>query len=111
MERLYAVEYRNMRTALHGLLVFADETMAQQVDEVLRQCAEPAIDIEADANLPWLLHFDDVVTDYGSFDEIDFRDVVFDETLNEYVYRPFDEDEPVIIVVNGLEAAHDLYGM
>lgn len=108
-EQLYAVEYRNMRTAVHGLFVYDDLDSACAVDDYLAENAESYYDSMDD---PMVQEYEMkaehmVDVDYS---EINYRDVAWDDDMHEYVYRdPWDNDLPPIIVVNSGHVVHDLY--
>lgn len=104
-ETVYAVEYRNMHTACHGLFLYKDLETACEVDDALEEIADSATPEEIEA----VLQADKMYDDASAFEEIDYRDVDFDEEAGEYVYSmPFD-DELVIVVVNTDHDVHDLY--
>lgn len=108
-EQIYAVEYRNMRTALHGLFAYYNRDAAEAADEYLRDNADEYCEVLDD---PWLQEHamrSDCMTD-DDYSEINFRDVEWDDSLSQYVYRdPWDAELDPIIVVNDGHAVHDLW--
>lgn len=105
---LYAVEYRNMHTAVHGLFVYDDLDAACAVDDYLTENGDAisASDIDYEEFLRFKMQGEHMVDIDCS--EIDYRNVDWDDTMNEYVYRdPFIEDP--IVVVNTEHVVHDLY--
>lgn len=94
----YGVDYRNMHTGIHGILVFADIDEAEQAYDDLKQAEYSKDEYEYNDILDDVL--ESVVED---IDEINFRDFV--NVDGDKVY-PYSDDE-FIIIVN--DFAVDLY--
>lgn len=94
----YGVDYRNMHTAIHGILVFSDIDEAEQAYDQLKQAERSNDEHEYAAILDDVFEF--AVED---IDEINFRDFV--DVDGDKIY-PLYEDE-FIIIVN--DFAVDLY--
>lgn len=94
----YAVEYRDMMTALHHLLVFDDEEDAENAFASLSAAEESGDESEAD----WAFgkSTDDI--------EINFRDVDFDERVNAWYWEnPYNGSR--IIVANTGHIVPDVF--
>lgn len=94
----YGVDYRNMHTAIHGILVFSDSDEAEQAYAELKQ-AEHAND-EQEYNDILSYVFDFAVED---IDEINFRDFI--NVGEDKIYPRYDDE--FIIIVNDFTV--DLY--
>lgn len=111
-EQLYAVEYRNMRTSVHGLFVYEDLEVACEVDERLAEVS----DDQCVVTLEEETMFSDMRTDAMAdvdYEEIDYRAVDWDDEIGESVYRDAhdDDDDLPIIVVNTDHVVWDIYGL
>ena len=94
----YGVEFRDMSSAIHHLLVFESENDAEDAFASLTAAEESGDDAEAD----WAFHKakDDI--------EINFRDVDFDEDVNNWYWKsPYDGSR--IIVVNTAHIVPDVF--
>lgn len=108
-EQIYAVEYRNMHTALHGLFTYYDRDAAEAVDEYLRCNADEYCEALDDPFVQECAMRSDCMTD-DDYSEINFRDVEWNDSLNQYVYRnPWDTELDPIIIVNDGHVVHDLW--
>lgn len=107
METLYAVEYRNMRTAVHGLFIYEEMDIACAVDAALSEIDDP-IDL-SDPVGQEAIRVDDAVDEFD-FSEINYRDVEWDDDEGEYIYTGADDDAKVI-VMNEEHDVHDIYGL
>ena len=94
----YGVDYRNMHTGLHGILVFSDIDEAEQAYDDLKQAERANDDHEYNAILDNVFEF--AVED---IDEINFRDFV--ELDGDKIYPVYSDE--FIIIVN--DFAVDLY--
>lgn len=108
MKTLYGVEYRNFRTAIHGIFVYEDIETACAVDDAWDGEDLDAMD-PVTGELSPILQPENILDDYD-FSEINYRDVEFDEEYGEWIYRPPLDDDIEIIVVNTLHEVPDLYG-
>lgn len=91
----YGIEYRNMHTAIHHLLVFEDEQVARyqacQIEKA--DCSEEVVDNAL------RLATDDF--------EIDFRDIENYVLENGEVWRYYDDDAYGIFIINNV--SYDFY--
>lgn len=95
----YGVDYRNMRTALHGIIWAKNKRIAEDIYDVFLdlESDNPETVSNAEADLEFYVNSDDVFVE----DEIYFKDITYD--MKYY----FDDDTYVVILNN---IAFDLYG-
>lgn len=94
----YGIDYRNMHTALHGILVFADSDEAEQAYDQLKQAEQ--LEDEHEYNNILRDVFDFAIED---IDEINFRDFI--NVGGDKIYPGYDDE--FIIIVNNI--AVDLF--
>lgn len=94
----YGVDYRNMHTAIHGILVFSDRDEAEQAYDELKQAERTNDEYEYNDILDYV--FDFAVED---IDEINFRDFI--NVGGDKIYPRY--DDKFIIIVNDFVV--DLY--
>jgi hypothetical protein len=106
-EVLYAVEYRDMGTAIHGLFVYEDMETANFVYGLLENS------YEENGESYDILEPDITNGLIDGYSEIDYRDVDWNDHEDAYVYYPsiaeLDDDFPTIIVVNPEHQVPDLW--
>ena len=95
----FGIEYRNMHTALHGIIVFDDEGTAKACSEIF-DALEDGHDDEPAINEAFK-----AATDH--YEEIDFRDIEDISLANGDFWRYYDDDAHGVLLVNDI--AYDLY--
>lgn len=97
----YAIDYRNMHTAIHGLLIFTDESEALGALTNLTSISTALMDSELDYSIELEGILEKV---YDSVEEIDFRkDLKYDENSIKY----YDYHEGACRILNSISV--DLY--
>lgn len=110
MKILYGVEYRNFRTAMHGLFLYDDIDTACQVDNELSEFESIDFSLDDEPFALEAIREDLMVQDYD-LSEIDWRQVEWDDEMPGYVYRPPFDDDMVVVVVNQGHIVYDIFGM
>lgn len=108
MSQLYAVEYRNFRTAVHGLFVYDDRDYAEFIDRQFND-ADDEVDLDADPILADAVFCEDVLVEH--VEEIHYNDVDWDNVECEWIYRSSYDHDISFIVVNTGHIVPDIFGL
>lgn len=102
----YAVEFRNMHSAIHGLICFEDERTAELAYDILSRIDEIKDPDDQDTVIVDVLDDADLYEEYG-LPEIDWRDTYQDDSDGQYYYDVTDDER--VRIVNEDDVAIDLY--
>lgn len=94
----YGVDYRNMHTAIHGILVFSDRDEAEYAYDELKRAERTNDEHEYDDILDHVFNFA-----VDTIEEVNYRDYV--ELDSDKIYPVYDDE--FIIIVNSISI--DLY--
>lgn len=102
----YAVEFRNMHSAIHGLICFENERDAELAYDILSRIDEIKDPDEQDRVIVDVLDDANLYEEYG-LPEIDWRDTYQDDADEQYYYDVTDDER--VKIVNDDDVAIDLY--